>query len=83
MTRAVNRIMQEFRRRHSANSMPFLIAIDGASGSGKSTVASVLAETLGAVVVPGDDFFAAHITDEAWAQRDIAPGRPIVSIGSV
>jgi para-aminobenzoate synthetase len=49
---------------------PFLIAIDGGSGSGKSTVASAVAEKLGAALVPGDDFFAANITEEGWAQRD-------------
>lgn len=37
---------------------PFLIAIDGPSGVGKSTVAAHLAERLNAAIVEGDDFFA-------------------------
>jgi uridine kinase len=36
-----------------------VVAIDGRSGSGKSTVADALAQAIGAVVVPCDDFFAA------------------------
>jgi len=68
---AADKIVQEAQRRRAEKGKPFLIAIDGGSGSGKSTVASAVAEKLGAVLVPADDFFAAHITDEAWAQRDV------------
>ena len=68
--RAVHKIVQQVQRRQLAKSKPLLIAIDGGSGSGKSTVASAAAEKLGAALVLGDDFFAAHITDQGWAQRD-------------
>ena len=49
---------------------PVLVAVDGPSGAGKSTVAAALAATTGAVVVPGDDFFAAEITATQWDARD-------------
>ncbi len=68
---AAETIVQEAQRRRTEKARPFLIAIDGGSGSGKSTVAFAVAEKLGAVLVPGDDFFAAHIPDAAWAQRDV------------
>jgi uridine kinase len=68
--RAVHEIVQQVQRRQLEKSKPLLIAIDGGSGSGKSTVASAAAEKLGAALVLGDDFFAAHITDQGWAQRD-------------
>jgi para-aminobenzoate synthetase len=46
---------------------PLVLALDGGSGAGKSTLAGVLA---GAnpqfVIVPLDDFFAAHIPDGTW-----------------
>jgi para-aminobenzoate synthetase len=69
--RAVHKIVEQAQRRQAGKSKPFLIAIDGGSGSGKSIVASAVAEKLGAALVPGDDFFAANITDEAWAQRGV------------
>jgi uridine kinase len=69
--RAVQKIVRQAQRLLSEKSKPLLIAIDGGSGSGKSTVASAVAGELGAALVPGDDFFAAHITDEAWALRDV------------
>jgi uridine kinase len=37
---------------------PFMVAIDGRSGAGKSTFAAALAELTDAVVMDGDDFFA-------------------------
>jgi len=49
-----------------------LVAIDGRSGTGKSTIAAALAVALQASVVPSDDFFAAHITDAEWDARDAA-----------
>jgi uridine kinase len=37
---------------------PLVVAIDGRSGTGKSTLAGALAERLGATVIEGDDFYA-------------------------
>ena len=58
--RAVHKIVQQAQRRQSEKSKPLLIAIDGGSGSGKSTVASAVAVKLGAALVPGDDFRSLH-----------------------
>jgi para-aminobenzoate synthetase len=54
--------------RHSAEkfSRPIVVAIDGASGSGKSTIAHLLCGTLPAARVPLDDFFSADIPDDQW-----------------
>jgi uridine kinase len=46
-----------------------LVAIDGRSGAGKSSLAAGIADVLQASVVPVDDFFAAHITDAGWDSR--------------
>ena len=62
---AAARIVREVRSRQLLGS-PFLIALDGGSASGKSTVAEIAAACLGAVLVQTDDFFAAEITDEGW-----------------
>jgi uridine kinase len=40
---------------------PFVVAIDGRSGVGKSTMARALAERLDACVIEGDDFYAGGI----------------------
>jgi uridine kinase len=40
---------------------PFIVAIDGRSGVGKSTMAKALAERLDACVIEGDDFYAGGI----------------------
>jgi para-aminobenzoate synthetase len=48
------------------SSRPIVVAIDGASGSGKSTIAQFLCRQLPAVIVPLDDFFSADIPDDQW-----------------
>lgn len=37
---------------------PYVMALDGRSGVGKSTLAALLAENVGAALIEGDDFFA-------------------------
>lgn len=45
------------------------VALDGPSGGGKSAITAALAAVLPAVVVPGDDFFAAQISGAEWNAR--------------
>ncbi len=40
---------------------PFVLALDGRSGAGKSALAQALAEKFDAAVVEGDDFYAGGI----------------------
>lgn len=58
----VHRVLRE-------HGSPMLVAIDGRSGAGKSTVAAILAAATHATVVPSDDFFAAEITTAQWEAR--------------
>jgi para-aminobenzoate synthetase len=46
-----------------------VVAIDGRSGAGKSTVARILAEALEAACIPCDDFFAADVSAAGWDAR--------------
>ena len=46
------------------NNNPILIAIDGGSGSGKSSIAGIIAKQLNATLIATDDFYAAEITHE-------------------
>ena len=48
---------------------PIVVALDGRSGSGKSTIAALVTEEFGAALIQGDDFFAAEISDAAWELR--------------
>lgn len=52
-------------------SRPYVVAIDGRSGVGKSTLSATIAETLQASVIEGDDFFAGgiEIRTDSPAQR--------------
>jgi uridine kinase len=65
---AVDTVVAAIRAR-SVRPRGLIVAIDGRSGSGKSTVAEAVAQATGAVIVPCDDFFAAGITDEEWDRR--------------
>ena len=53
----------------SVSSRRLVVAVDGHSGSGKSTLAEAVAEVIGAVIVPCDDFFAASVSDADWDRR--------------
>ena len=48
------------------NDQRLVVAIDGRSGAGKSTVAHALAQEIGAAIVPCDDFFAANVSNAEW-----------------
>ena len=50
---------------------PILVAIDGASGAGKSTVSDMLKSKLSAAVIPLDDFFSANIPDAIWDEFSV------------
>jgi uridine kinase len=57
-----------------ARSSPVVIALDGGSGCGKSTIAACVAKAFDATIIPCDDFFAADIPDAEWNRRT-APER--------
>jgi len=56
-------------RASSVKTQRLVVAIDGRSGSGKSTVAEAVARAIDAVIVPCDDFFAASVTNREWDRR--------------
>lgn len=72
ITTACQTIIAEIERRRINHRGPFLVALDGRSGSGKSTIATQLARQLDAALVQSDDFFAANIPDPAWDSRTAA-----------
>ena len=65
-------ILAEIKHLAQNRRRPILLALDGGSGAGKSTLAALLNREIDAVVVPMDDFFAAHVPDSEWDARSIA-----------
>ncbi len=61
-------ISEALECRDSSTERPFVVAIDGRSGVGKSTIARFLRDRLNAASIAGDDFFAG----ETRARSDIA-----------
>lgn len=61
-------IISEIRRLNVVRDKPFLVALDGQSGVGKSTLAMSVAARVGGTVVESDDFYAGG-TDAEWAQQ--------------
>ena len=59
-------LAEEVGRMLAGRQRPVVIALDGGSGAGKSTVASCLARRLNVAVIPLDDFFSAEIPDPQW-----------------
>ncbi len=57
MTSAAS-LAETIGQRARGSSGPFVVAIDGRSGTGKSTLAAALAERLDAALIAGDDFYA-------------------------
>jgi para-aminobenzoate synthetase len=66
---SANVVVADVRQLVTGRARPLLVAIDGASGSGKSLLAALVAARLGAALVPADDFFAAQLTDADWDAR--------------
>jgi uridine kinase len=62
-------VVDTIRRLLTRHNRPVLIAIDGASGSGKSTFALWLTDQFEAALIQSDDFFAAGISNAEWDAR--------------
>ena len=65
---AVDTVVTAIRAR-AVRPQRLVVAIDGRSGAGKSTVAKAVARAIGAVIVPCDDFFSASVSNAEWDRR--------------
>ena len=63
---ACNTLVEAIARLAPSNETPVVVGIDGRSGVGKTTLASLVAHEVGATVVPMDDFFAGFLPYAAW-----------------
>jgi uridine kinase len=58
------------RAAHTRKASPVLVALDGRSGTGKSTIAETLARRLAGVAVTVDDFWPGG-SDRQWSARTV------------
>ena len=64
--RELTRIVEVIQRARTEKAHPIVVAVDGGSGSGKSSLAARIAEAMEVALIPLDDFFAAGIPDHRW-----------------
>ena len=90
----VSQLISVIERQAAQKSGPYIVAIDGKSGTGKSTLAAQLQQRIQASIIEGDDFFAggviilespasemAEICIDWRSQRDVV--RTLLSRGAV
>jgi len=65
---AMEQLLAAIERHTTARAAPIVVALDGRSGTGKSTLAKQLAAAVDTVIVGCDDFYAGG-TDEEWLAR--------------
>ncbi len=64
----MDQLLAAIERRAIGRDAPLIVALDGRSGTGKSTLAARLAVMVNAVVITCDDFYSGS-TDAAWLAR--------------
>jgi uridine kinase len=69
---ATTSLLRLIGERAAGADQPLIVAIDGHSGVGKSTLARELAQPLCAAVIEGDDFFAGGVTLRSDTPRERA-----------
>ncbi len=71
LTEAWAMTVEVVKRYTTSSKVPLVVSFDGRSGTGKSTLASWVAEKTCAVIVPLDDFFAASIPNAEWDRMTV------------
>lgn len=64
-------LLSEAQKRVSENTRPLIIALDGGSGAGKSTIATRLKALTAITVVPLDDFYQTSIPERDWPKKTV------------
>ena len=68
MTPVVDRLLSGIETAGSGTHSPFIVAIDGGAGAGKSTLAAHVARRLGIGAVTLDDFFTTRVAEPELAR---------------
>jgi uridine kinase len=73
----VDALTEAIRARRQGQSTPVLVALDGRSATGKSTLAGLVGHRLGALVIDSDDFYRGG-TDAYWDAMEAAQKMDLV-----
>lgn len=60
-----SKVVQKIEERRKSKKGPILVALDGRSGVGKSTLSQLVAEKTGGVIIVSDDFYSGG-NDDKW-----------------
>ena len=66
------RLFREVERLWSQVQRPIVVALDGGSGAGKTTIAQRFKRLTAAAIVPLDDFYQTVIPESEWPQKTVA-----------
>lgn len=59
-------VIEAIQQQLATLAQPIVVAIDGGSGAGKSSLATLIQKQLDVALIPLDDFYSAHIPDQQW-----------------
>lgn len=65
-------LLEKIETLRSELSRPIVVALDGGSGSGKSTIAEKLAKLTDVALVPLDDFYQTQVPESEWPKKSVA-----------
>lgn len=65
-------ILEKIEALHAELARPIVVALDGGSGSGKSTIAAKLAKLTDIALVLLDDFYQTQVPESEWPQKTVA-----------
>jgi para-aminobenzoate synthetase len=71
MTSPEQAVLAELSRLSGVLNRPIVVALDGGSGAGKSTVAERVMRTTRVALVPLDDFYQTVIPESEWPQKTV------------
>lgn len=64
-------ILQRIEALRSEHTRPVVVALDGGSGSGKSTISAKLAKLTLMALVPLDDFYQTRVPETEWPRKSV------------
>jgi uridine kinase len=65
-------ILQQIERFRTKVRRPIVVALDGGSGAGKTTIAEILTRRTEIALVPLDDFYQTVIPESEWPHKTVA-----------
>lgn len=68
---AIDQILAAIQRTKTLHRRPIVVALDGGSGAGKTTVACLVQQLTDAALVHLDDFYNTNVPRDQWSQRSV------------